>query len=168
MPLPDIDSLGTLGGALNDYSPVIDPTTDRAAAAANSAYANNAAMTNTAIRAWVRILPAGSGTPTVVAHNANWGTGAAVAPVVARVSTGLYTITWPTTVNDAIPSGSPGYASPHTLNARAGWGQVDGATYYAVSVSMTSANVATVRIYTLSSGLALADPNGPNLDVFWI
>ena len=108
MTLPDIDDIDVFGGALYDYSAVIDPTTDRPAAGANPAYCDIAALTHTALRAWVRFTLNGTATPVLVAHDSNWGNSPSVAPTFTRTSAGLYTITWPTVVYDEIPVGRPG------------------------------------------------------------
>jgi hypothetical protein len=169
MTLPDIDSNGTLGGSLQNYSPVIDPTTDRDAAGANVAYADTAAMTATAVRAWVQIKLNGTSTPTVVSHNSVWGNSLSVIPTLVRTGVGVVTITWPATVADAIPNGLPGYnAAGHTLNLRACLApsvHVSGAlTPTQAFAEPTSANVVT--IHTFVSGLA-AD-SSQYVDVFAI
>ena len=164
MTLPDIDSLATAGGALLDYAPVIDPTTDRSAAGANVGYADATAATRTITRAWAQFTPAGTGAPTLVAHNSVWGNALAVAPTPARTSVGLYTMAWPVTVNDDIPINMPGYSSPHTLNLRDGWCNFGGSTPFFVNVTITAANVATIRIW--SSAGSLTDPSGPSFGVY--
>lgn len=163
MSLPDLDTVATYGGTLSDYSPVIDSTTDRPAAGANPAYANIAMATHTLIRAFARFVPAGTGAPALASsgtvYDAVWLAVTATAPVVARTTTGVYTLTWPTTVFDEIPAGAPGYnASGHTVNFRAGFANVEvGSTSIWMASVSCSANVVTVKIFN-SSG-SLADPN---------
>ena len=161
------DALSTYGGALNDYSATVDPTTDRPAAGANAAYSAIAGMTHTAPRAWARFTWNGS-TMTLVAHDAMWGNSLAVAPVVAHSGTGLATVTWPTTVSDEIQSGAPGYTGPLPLNLRAGWSNVHtGTTFFFSKVNITSANVATLAI--ANTGGSAADPGSAiDFDVFVI
>lgn len=155
MTLPDIDTLATLGGALNNLSAVENPQTDRDAAGANQAYADAAAMTHTAIRAWAHITLNGSSTPTLVAHDAVWGNAAGVAPVLAHSTTGVVTLTWPTTVLDEIPNGAPGYTGPHTVNLRAGWGNLRVvATLYEPTVAISAPNVATLSVFNAGGSLA--------------
>ncbi len=157
-PLPDIDSLASVGGSLQDYSAVKDPTVERPASGANTAYYDAVAATNTVPRAWARITLNGSATPILVAHAATWGNALAVAPTPARSTNGLYTVTWPATVNDEIPPTSPGGGSnPHTVNLRWGNANVRGATIFQSQVDITSANVATLRISPATSG-TLTDP----------
>jgi hypothetical protein len=168
MTLPDVDSLATLGGALNNLSAVENPLTDRDAGGANQAYADAAAMTHTMIRAWAHITLNGSSTPTLVAHDSVWGNAVGVAPVLAHTGTGVVTVTWPTTVLDEIPNGAPGYTGAHTINLRAGWGNLRVvATLYETAISITAPNVATLNVY--NSGGSLADVGvATDFDVFMI
>jgi hypothetical protein len=159
------DALSSYGGGLYDYSPVIDPTRDRPAAGANAGYAAAAGMTHTAVRAWVRMTLNGTATPVLVAHDAIWGNAVGVAPVLARTGVGVETITWPANVQDEIPVGVPGYTGPLPLNLRSGFGNARGATLFTVTVTMTSANVATVRIWN-SSGAAADPGSATDVDVF--
>lgn len=172
MTLPDVDSLATLGGALNDYSPVIDVTTDRAAAAANQAYADTAAMTHTAPRAWARMTLNGSAAPALVAHDEHWNNTFNAAPTFARTAGGTYTVTQPATIIDEIPAGLPGYnAAGHLLHLRFAWANDrGGATLYTAKAVPTSANVVTVYffVFVISIGTwTLQDPGGAvDVDVF--
>ena len=92
MPLPDRDSLATVGGAVLDYSAVIDPTRERPAAGANAGYANATAMTGTVARVVARIKSAGAGTPTFLFHDEVWNNGLNVSPVVQRTGTGTWAV----------------------------------------------------------------------------
>jgi hypothetical protein len=166
MTLPDIDTLTTYGGGLNDFSPVVDPTTDRPAAGANAAYASLAAMTATAPRAWVRMTLNGASAPTLVAHNSHWGNQIGVAPVLSRSSAGVLVVTWPTTVTDQILPGSPGYFGPHTLNLRAGWGNVRFVSTAWLVFVIPSTNVATVNICSVAG--TLSDTTATDVDVYVI
>jgi hypothetical protein len=159
------DALATYGGALYDYSPVIDPTRDRPAAGANAAYAAIAGATHTVPRAWVRMTLNGTATPILVAHDAIWGNTISVAPVLARTGVGVETITWPANDQDEIPIGFPGYTGPLPLNLRAGWGNARGATLFFVTVTPTAANVFTVRIWN-SSGTAADPGSATDVDVY--
>jgi|ERR1019366_249055 hypothetical protein len=168
MTLPDVDSLATLGGALNNLSAVENPLTDRDAAGTNQAYADAAAMTHTAVRAWARITLNGSAAPLLVAHDAVWGNAVGVAPLLAHVTTGIVGLTWPTTVFDEIPNGAPGYTGAHTVNLRAGWGnQRAVSTMSEPSITITAPNI--VQMLTFNSGGALADTGSAiDFDVFVI
>lgn len=143
MSLPDIDSLSTYGGALNNSTPVEDPTTDRDANLANKAYANVAALTHTGIRAWCAFVGHATTPPDPVSnvHDAVWGNPPAVKPVVAKTGTGVYTVTFPATVQDELDA-------THSVNLRRAWASVEGTTPYLTTATVTSANVVTVRLFT--------------------
>lgn len=167
MALPQTGSLVGYGGGLNDFAPVIDPTTDRPASGANVAYSDVAGMTHTAVRAWAQFTWNGSGAPTLVVHDANWGNALGVAPTVVRTGAGLGTVTWPATVANEILVGTPGYTGPQALNLRDGWGRSTSlSTPYHVQIAVTSANVASIAIF--ASGGSLTDPSGVNFNVFVI
>jgi len=165
MTLPDRDNVATFGGLLNDFAPVTDPTTDRPSGGAtapttgsNIAYVDVAMLTLTGIRAWARITTAAStGAMVLVGHYAMWGTGAPVAPTIARTSTGIFTITWPSSVQDqALVS--------HTPSFLAGWSNCSSVANIVHGVSV-SGNVATL---SLLSGGSANDAVGQSFDVFVI
>jgi hypothetical protein len=169
MTLPDIDSLATAGGVVIDYSPSIDPTTDRPALGTNQGYADATAATHTNIRAFVRFQPVGTGAPILAVSNGHdevWGGGSGntvVAPT--RTTVGIYVLTWPTTVTDEIAASVlalPGYSgSPHTLNFRHCWGNSEGgATFYNVECAVTAPSVITVWIWSGAAPPALIDTTG--------
>ena len=162
MTAPDRDTIATYGGPYNDYAPTIDPTVDASSAGFNPMLANVAMILNTAVRAWVRFQPQGTGTPNLISHWAMWGTGAGVAPVIARTTTGTYTVTWPAVVQDQVPQGYLGYVGNHTTNLLASSGQTEGSTFFVVQGS-ANANVGTYYIFNGSN--ALDDPNGPTIFV---
>lgn len=140
MTCPDIDALATYGGALNNYMPVTDPTTDRDATAANQAYASAAAMTHTSRRCWARFVGSAT-TPTLqvtAGHDSHWGSASGVKPTLARTGAGVVTLTWPATVTDEL-------GVVHTLNLR--WAKCcneDADGFFRAKV--TSANVVTVTM----------------------
>lgn len=147
MTLPDVDTIDTFGGALEDYGiGIVDPTTDRAAEDGNKAFANVAMMTHTNPRAVCRFVGHAT-TPTDptsgLVHDAQWGDAVAVKPTVAKTGTGVYTITWPTDVDDEL-------SESHALNLKAAWGQAEGSTAYHVQCSVTSANVVTVYVFDMA------------------
>ena len=98
---PDISSVDDYGGILEDYDPVVDPTTDREATAMNQALVDTASMTQTAGRAWCRIVL--GPTPTLAnANGSGAGWGNTVPPTPAHPGgTGAFTVAWPATVVDA-------------------------------------------------------------------
>jgi hypothetical protein len=157
------DTLNTYGGALNNASAVVDSTTDLDASQGNKWAAACAGMTHTAFRAWVHMTLNGASAPVLVAHDAIWGNSLAVAPALAYLSTGVWTITWGATQSDEIPSTAPGYTGPLPINLRGGSGNVRVvATAYLPHVVPTSANVVQFIMYSTTG--ALANPVG-NLDV---
>ena len=101
--LPSVATLDTYGGQLDNYRPVTDPTTDRDAAMMNEALADVAGLTNTGARAWCRVtINTTTGGMAIVEHRAVWGSAPGVAPTPARSSQGIFTLTWPATVTDAL------------------------------------------------------------------
>jgi hypothetical protein len=157
--LPGIDSLSTYGDAKSNYAPVEDPTTDEDAAHRNLYAANVAAMTQTAPRAICRFVGHGT-TPTDPASNVHfavWGNDVSVKPVVAHSATGVFTITWPSTITDEL-------GEEHSVNLVDGWPNVNGSTLYHAQVTITAPNVATV--YVFNSAGAANDAVGVTIAVF--
>lgn len=150
--LPTISALSTYGGALVNYAPVEDPTTDRDALAANIAYADCAAMTQTAVRAWARFVTSAT-VPTLAVpfpNDATWPNVFANLPVLTRSAVGVFLLTWPTTVIDAL-------GATQTLNFRGcGAPNLEGAALAGfANATVTAANVVTVR--TFSTAFAASD-----------
>lgn len=170
MPLPDISSLASLGGAIANYAPVTDPTTDEDAKYRNRYVTDVAAMGHTAARAWVRFVGVSGSTPADPAsnvHDAVWGSSVGVKPVVTRASTGVWAVTWPTTVSDELTSSDPslGGGVTHTVSVRFAVAQATafgGALRHAVA-EVTSANVVTVRGF-LADG-TVSDLSGSTITV---
>lgn len=92
MPLPDVDSLATAGGAVLDYSPVIDPTRERPAAGANAGFLDATSATHTVPRAWARIKSAGAGLPTFLFHDEPFNNGLNPAPTLQRIAVGNWAV----------------------------------------------------------------------------
>ena len=157
MTLPSLDTLSSYGGALNNYGTgVVDPTTDRDAAAANQAYATIAMASRMVPRCEVAFT--GSSTsPALASWEAVWRQATGTAPTIGRTGVGIYTITWPTTVNDEL-------TVSHTLNLQRSHGQAEGAASYRVQCQATSPNVITV--WTFNSSGTLVDPTGVTI-VVW-
>lgn len=159
--LPDVDSFSAYGGELANYAPIEDATTDEDASWRNLYAMNVAAMTQTATRAWCAFVGHGT-TPTDPAsnvHGAVWGNALGVKPTMARSSTGVFTITYPTSVNDELNES-------HTVNLKRCWVNVEGATLYHVQATVTSPNVITV--YVFNSAGAANDGVGVTFSVFAI
>lgn len=172
MPLPDVDSLATAGGPLLEYSPIEDSTTDRPAAGSNSAYQDATAATQTVARAWMTFSTHGTTVPILVSHGEVWAGGAGNAvPTVVRSTTGTYTLTYPATVNDEIPSTAPGYVGPHTVNFQSIVPNARGVStsvipYLAIG-SVITPNSAVVQVWGMGASPTLADTTGQTIDV-WI
>lgn len=139
MPLPDVDDLSTLGGEISDYRPVPDPTVERNATQSNAIAGNVAMMTAVAWRAWAR-CELRSGTQSVLAHAAVWGSTDGVKPTLARTSAGVYTVTWATTQTDAL-------GDSHATSIRCAACSVDSAAAKIAHVAITSANIVTVKVW---------------------
>jgi hypothetical protein len=155
MTAPDIDSLATYGGEKEDYSPVEDPTTDRAAADANQAYATVAALTHTAPRAILRFT--GAATPTLVSHDSMWGNAFADSPTIVNGATGIYTITWPATVQDEL-------GESHSPNFRYAHAQSNGTSIANHCQCFVAANTVAVAVYDMA-GVA-DNAYGASFEVF--
>lgn len=151
MTLPAVDSIATYGGAKQDYSPVVDPTTDEDAASRNKYAANVAMATHTLVRAMRSFVGVNGAAPTDpvsgFVHDAVWGSTPDVKPVVARSGEGVWTVTWPETITDEL-------GDEHTVDLKRAHAQVecDGTLYHATA-KVTAANVVTVRGW-LSNGTA--------------
>lgn len=164
MTLPDIDSLASYGGALANYSPVVDPETDEDAAHRNRYACNVAMMTQTAPRAICSFVGVTGTTPTDpggFVHAALWGGGGGVKPTVSWSSTGIWLVTWPTDVDTDLTNepAAKGGGDSHSVNLRRAIAQVEiaGTTYVAATARVTAANVVEVRGWLAS---ALDDLNG--------
>ena len=176
MPLPDADSLATAGGALRDYSPVIDPTTDRSAAGANAAYANAMAATHTQPRTITRVKWAGAGSPTILWHDEVWNNGSNPAPTVQRLGVGQGRIIHANgasggTVVDEIASNLPGgNTNPHTLNLQVGWAGLEGATGAlgcVFAVGCSNPYTTDFTFYTIvAGGVTLSDISNAVFNIF--
>jgi hypothetical protein len=155
MTLPDVDSISTYGGALQDYSPVVDPTTDESAAFRNKYAANVAMATHTnvrAMRSFVGVEDDEPEDPVVgLVHDAVWGAAPSLKPTVVRDAEGVWTVTWPATVNDEL-------AAQHTVNLRRALAQVEcTSTLRHATARVVAANEVEVRGF-------LADGTPDDLD----
>jgi hypothetical protein len=143
--LPGIDSLADYGDAKSDFAPVEDPTTDESAEHRNLYAANVAAMTQTVCRAWVAftghaVTPVD---PDYHIHGAVWGDTAGVKPTVVHDSTGVYVIEWPEEVDDEL-------LVEHTVNLRRCSWNVEGATPYTCTATVTAPNEVTLRVFDMA------------------
>ena len=156
MTFPDIDTIDSYGGVLNDAEPVTDPTTDRSAVGMNTGLASTAAMTATAMIAWCRFVGNAS-TPTLAASNgsgAAWGNDPGVRPTISHIGTGHYRATWPVTVTDVL-------GTTHTLNLKRGLANVEGSTLSWALVGSQVAN--TIDIFTFNAAGSANDLAGQTI-----
>lgn len=167
MALPDKDT-GSSYGALNkvDYQnlPPADPTTDWSNTLIAPAFCNIAGMTQVLPRAGIQFTSnATDGYIVLNGWNAVWASATNTAPVIHHVSTGIFTITFPTVVSDEY-NASFGLFNNHSVNFTKGWGNIENpGELYSISVSGT-ANVLTITMYNHSN--ALSDFSGKVIDVF--
>lgn len=173
MTLPDISSLDDVGGPKANYAPITDPTTDEDAADRNRIFCDVAMMGHSAPRGFVRFVAVNGGAPTDPAssvHDAMWGSTVGVKPVIARTGEGIWTATWPATVDDelTVEDASLGGGETHTVNIRAAFAQataVSGVLKHAVA-ELTSANSITIRGF-LANGTADDIAGSTITVVFW-
>lgn len=172
MTLPDVDSLSSYGGALSDYSPVVDPTTDESAVFRNRYAANVAMMTQTACRAMCSFVGQAVADPidpsVGFVHAAVWGAGPSLKPAVTRSNTGIWLVTWPDTVSSELTSAltSQGGGVSHTVNLRRAKASVElsGSSKFDATARVTAANVVEVRGWTGAG--ALNDLDGLTVTVW--
>lgn len=168
MSLPDRDS-GSTYGALSKVNyqnlPPADPTTDWSNPLLAPGICNIAGLTQTAPRVCLTMtLAASDGYLVVNSWFAVWGNVTTTAPVLHRVSTGIFTITWPTVVSDEYDA-SLGIYNNHTVNLTKSWGNLQNSTtLHSVSCYPSLANQITVNLVNNSN--ALNDFVGFQLDVF--
>ena len=139
--LPESLSFNDVGGTKNEYTAVVDSSTDRSADEVNSAFCAIAEATRTVDRGWLRFVAVADGyTPALVSSstwNTVWKGGTATSPVFGHPSTGVVTITLPTTVNDE-------QGVSHTVNVQGVTGNIEGSTFGFINCDASS-NVITVR-----------------------
>lgn len=157
--LPETAGPSTFGGnEFVDEDAVVDAETEVSSTYFNRLTTQVAMASYTQDRAWCRVTVSGTA-PTVAAHGAVWGDTPAVEPVPVRTGAGVYTLTWPASVDDL-------QATPeaHSVNIRAVTGQSHNAASALVPRwDITSANVLTVTFHNLSA--AATDPT--SFSVAW-
>jgi hypothetical protein len=143
---PESASLSEFGGVKSNYfvAPV-DPTTDIDEDNWNYLICN-AAMGSRMQPRCEAVFTGHATTPVFVEFEAVWKGGTATSPVIARTGSGVFTVTYPASVNDEL-------GEAHSVNLKRAWGQAEGTTSYTVQCS-ASANVVTVRVFLTSTGAA--------------
>lgn len=155
MTLPSSADIESYGGVLVDAVPLIDPESELSADSLNEVRSDVAAMTRTSPRAIFQFTGSAS-SPTVTSsstwnagHDAVWGNANAVKPTLSRSSTGVITVTFPSSITDTL-----GNTVPVVL--RAGRGSIaSGSTPGFIIVEVTSASTLTIRMFnsTVASDL---------------
>lgn len=162
MSLPEKNDYNSLGGELIDYSPVEDPSTDLAAEASNEMRCDIAAMTQTAIRAWVGFSVDGYGDPVVgnteQDYGAVYGRAIEYKPEILKSAPGTYTIIFPETIIDA-----RGFEK--SLNIQCGFGNCE-STEQLTSVKRIASNMLNLFLWNTTDG-SFTDPSlGDKVFVF--
>lgn len=151
--------LASLGGAIQNYSPVVDPSTDLDAAFDNQARCIAAENSQTTPKAIV-IMSLGAGAA-LVSYQSAWGNGATYAPTIAKVSTGKFRITFPSSIIDQL-----GNAQPLVLSACAKTGLdniTGGGSLVFFTEQVETASTVVIQVYNTS--FALNDSTSTNLAI---
>lgn len=155
-------SFDQVGGVKVDYVAVVDPSTDRSADEMNLAFDTTAMMSEMIPQARVQFTSGTLTDPWVLSHRALWGSSISVVPILSHSLPGVYTVTWPATVDTGLATtavnfseGSGCFAS----GSKAGGGTACGF----VNVDLASANVAT--IYTFNSSGVASDMSGSKINI---
>lgn len=160
MSLPNSNSYDILGGELNDYAPVTDPTTDLSAESSNEMRSDVAAMTRMTDRAWVAFTIDGYSVPQVANNDfdAVWGNALAYKPEVEYNDVGDYTVTFPEEVVDA-------RGIEQTVNLRCGHGNCESLSF-TVNVKKLSPNSFSVKLWAATDGPLDPDPITDKVHLF--
>ncbi|MDI3282106.1 hypothetical protein [Polyangium sp. 15x6] len=153
MTLPAIDDLSTFGGVLQDYTEVVDPTTDLPALASNQVRADVAAMTRICARAVV--IWTNDGTDgTVVTFDSVVGNSSSYYPTFSKQATGHWRMTFSASVTDFL-------AQTQYWNFRYGTGCMLSSTFGTVQVVKVAPNI--VDAYLFDAAGAASDFAGSNI-----
>lgn len=101
MTLPAIDDISTYGGIINNYTEVVDPTTDLSADASNAYRASVAGMTRVSKRLFVIWTNDGSD-GTIVTFDSVVGNSNVYHPIISKNGTGHWRLTFPPSVYDML------------------------------------------------------------------
>lgn len=146
--LPDKDALSTFGQPRNNRIPITDPSTDIGAEHWNPLTNDVAMLSVLGDRAWAAFHWTGAAM-VLDAHDEMWnGVSGYTVPTLARTGAGVYTVTYPATTFDFIPSSNPSGGGSHTINLRSAHGYVrpgGAASVFTVECS-ASGNVVTVNL----------------------
>lgn len=152
---------------INDQDlPPTDHTLDWDNPSLASAVCDVAGLTQTALRFWCRLtLNTTTGGMVLNEWHAVWGNVTVTAPVPARVSTGVFTLTLPTTVSNEYDA-SFGTTNNITVNLKTGFANMESAVSAGLNVSC-SGNVITIRAFNPATA-APADFASDVISVFCV
>lgn len=153
-------TIADFGGAKVDARPVKNPTSQLAAADYSDLAETVAQTTRILDRVIVSFNTSagGAGVIAVVGNRTVWGNGNTYYPAIAKVSNGVYTVTYNTTYTNSL-----GVAE--TVSLAFPRGQLAGSTFGHVQVEVTSAAVLTVRVFDAAG--AATDAGGSKLVTVW-
>jgi hypothetical protein len=159
MPLPASSTISNFDGdnkVNNQNIPPANQTLDWDNTKLGAAMSDVAGMDQTCPRVIVRMtLASTTGAMVLNSWRAVWQNVTSTAPVIARSTTGVYTITFPTMVSDEYDS-SVGITNNIAVNLGYATIGIEGAEFYFATAAATSANVITVQTAT-SAGTSPAD-----------
>lgn len=144
--LPDSISYEQLAGPLNDYSDVVDPTTDLPAIASNTTRAGVAAMSRMSERLFVVWTNDGT-TATIVDFDSVVGNAAEYRPTITKQNTGHWRLTFSAFVNDLL-------GEQRAWNFRYGDGSALHTSPLHVQCKKIAPNIMDVYIWAIPSGTA--------------
>lgn len=149
-------TIDNYGGTFVDAFPVEDATAEQSADYANRLHEDVAQMTRTSLKCVVTFPTSAAAPGTIsaasVTCHSQYGTGSATKPVVAKTATGVYTLTFAASYDDAL-----GETDAFTITTATA--SVDAAVL-AYAQASHSGVVVTVKLYDPASAFAAADFSG--------
>lgn len=139
MQLPDTFSYSFLGGSRSDSSNFVDPRYDFKATELNTVLCFSAMASRTLPRA--HLLFAVGDTPSISSYESVWKSAFGANPVISKVGTGHYTVTFPTVVFDE-------NNEAHETSFR--FAQISLVNQVGLCIVSVASNVATVKTYNTS------------------
>lgn len=160
----DASNYDALNKVNDQQLPPTDHTLDWDNPSLASAVCDVAGMTQVSDRFWCRLtLAASTGALTLVEWHAVWDNVTTTAPILARSTTGVFTITLPTMVSNEYDA-SFGTVNNVAVNLKTGVGNMESAVSAGINVSC-SANVITIRCFNPATAAA-SDFVGNTISVF--
>lgn len=154
-------TIASLGGPYQNEEAVVDPTSEVDAAFHNRTLEDVAQCGRAVGFSWYSFTTTATAAPVTLAANTVavsglFGSGNAQKPTVAKTATGVYTLTWPTTFDDALVGVTGMTAVAETQSVAftfAAQPNVFGATNGYARVFSLSSNVATIYVYNMADAL---------------